>query len=341
MSTSYTKSSGEVTADGSIKVNTISVVVPVYQGERTLESLVDEFEPLTHPQLTPNGHPYQIIEVIMVHDGATDRSDVVMQSLAERYPFVVPVWLSRNYGQHAATLAGITCSAADRVATLDEDGQQDPRELGRFLDLAIETGAQLVYAQPTNPPPHGFVRNLLSKTVKKIFVNVLGFQSIGEFNSFRLIDGEIARSLSAFCGHEVYLDVALAWVVGRTAHCPATLREERDRPSGYNFRKLVAHFWRLVLTSGTKPLRLVAFGGLFSMFGGALLILYALVGKLTAGVPIPGWASLLIVVSVFSGAILFSLGIIAEYLGVVVKMAMGKPTYLMVSKSVRNVAKRP
>jgi polyisoprenyl-phosphate glycosyltransferase len=324
----------------SIKANTISVVIPVYQGEKTLEALVAELEPHTHLQKSPGGRWYQIIEVIMVHDGARDASDVVMKSLADHYSFVVPIWLSRNYGQHPATLAGITCSAADWVATLDEDGQQDPGDLGRFLDMALQDGAQLVYAKPTNAPPHGALRNALSKLAKKFFVNVLGFKAVGEFNSYRLIDGEIARSLSAFCGHGVYLDVALAWVVSQTAHCPAALREERERPSGYNLRKLVAHFWRLVLTSGTQPLRLVAFGGLFSMVGGFALVLYALIGKLTGRVPIPGWTSLLIVVSVFSGAILFSLGIISEYLGIVVKMALGKPTYMMVSRSIRQPESR-
>jgi polyisoprenyl-phosphate glycosyltransferase len=313
-------------------VRTISVVVPVYQGERTLDALTAELEPQTRPQESPGGHWYQVIEVIMVHDGARDASDVVMQSLAARNPFVVPIWLSRNYGQHPATLAGIAHSTGEWVATLDEDGQQNPRDLGRFLDRAIESGAQLVYGRPTNAPPHGALRNALSATAKWVFVKVLGFRVIGQFNSFRLIDGEIARSLSAFCSHGVYLDVALAWVVSRSVHCPAELREERGRPSGYNYRKLVSHFWRLVLTSGTQPLRLVAVGGLFSILMGMVLIIYVLFSKLTNQVPIPGWTSLVVVVSIFSGAILFSLGIVAEYLGVVVKMALGKPTYLTVSR---------
>ncbi len=324
-----------IVAEAGVPLHTLSVVIPVYQGERTLEALVAELEPQTRPVPSPAGHQYQIIEVIMVHDGARDGSHRVMQALADRYSFVTPIWLSRNYGQHPATLAGITYSTGERVVTLDEDGQQDPRDLGRFLDLAIEASSQLVYARPTNPPPHGALRNAASGLAKKLFVKFLGFRDIGAFNSFRLIDGEIARSLSAFCGHGVYLDVALAWVVARAVHCPTQLREERGRASGYNFQKLVAHFWRLVLTSGTQPLRLVAIGGLLSIMLGLILVMYALFGRLTNRVPIPGWASLVIVVSVFSGAILFSLGIIAEYLGIVVKMALGKPTYLTVSRPCR------
>src|SRR6478736_4760799 len=112
---------------------TISVVVPVYQGEHTLEALAEEIRPLTSPQRSPGGERFRVIEVILVHDGARDGSDAVMTSLAERHPFVIPVWLSRNYGQHAATLAGMACSTGEWVATIDEDGQQDPADLGRFL----------------------------------------------------------------------------------------------------------------------------------------------------------------------------------------------------------------
>ncbi len=204
-----------------------------------------------------------------------------------------------------------------------------------------ETGSQLVYGLPTNASPHGALRDALSATAKWVFVKALGFRMIGQFNSFRLIDGEIARSLSAFCSHGVYLDVALAWVVSRAVRCPVELRAERGRPSGYDYRKLFSHFWRMVLTSGTQPLRIVAIVGLLSITMGMGLIAYALFGKLTNRVPIPGWASLVIVVSVFSGAILFSLGIVAEYLGIVVQMALGKPNYLTVSRPSPGRPKRP
>ncbi|HSE96278.1 MAG TPA: glycosyltransferase, partial [Methylomirabilota bacterium] len=81
----------------------ISVVVPVYQGARTLERMVAELEPLTSPMETPRGEAFQVAEVILVHDGAIDDSHVVMEALAARHPFVTLVWLSRNFGQHPAT----------------------------------------------------------------------------------------------------------------------------------------------------------------------------------------------------------------------------------------------
>src|SRR5688572_22784522 len=132
----------------------LSLVVPVYQGERTLELLVKEVEPLTTPATTPAGHAFQVQELVLVHDGAIDRSDRVMEELAARYPFVRLVWLSRNFGQHAATLAGMASSSGDWVVTLDEDGQQAPAEVGALLDRALADQVQLVYGQPVNPAPH-------------------------------------------------------------------------------------------------------------------------------------------------------------------------------------------
>ena len=323
-----------------LNVQSISIVVPVYQGELTLEPLLAEIEPLTTAQSTPGGVRFRVSEVILVHDGAIDASDVVMVALAARIPLVTPVWLSRNYGQHAATLAGISSTNGDWVVSLDEDGQHDPRDIVRLLDMAVEKDAQLVYAQPTNEPPHGWVRNVFSAAAKWIFRNFLGHAHIGEFNSFRLLQGEIARGLAAYCGRGVYLDVALSWVVARAAHCPVALRTERGRSSAYSYRMLAHHFWMLVLTSGTAPLRLVAFIGIASVFLAVGVTAFTVWGKLTGQVEVPGWASLVIVVSLFSGLILFSLGVLAEYLGIASTMALGKPLYMITSRPNRSAPRR-
>ena len=329
-----------MTLQEDLKVQMISIVVPVYQGELTLEPLLAEIEPLTATQSTPRGVQFRVSEVMLVHDGAIDGSDAVMSSLAAKLPFVTPVWLSRNYGQHAATLAGMASTNGDWVVSLDEDGQQDPRDIGRLLDVAIEKDVQLVYAQPTNNPPHGRARNLFSAAAKWCFTHLLGHGHIGEFHSFRLVEGEIARGIAAYCGRGVYLDVALSWVVAKAAHCPLTLRAERGRPSAYSFRSLAHHFWALVLTSGTGPLRLVAVIGLASVFFAFGLAAYSAWGRLSGQVEVPGWASLVIVVSLFSGLILFSLGVLAEYLGVAITMALGKPLYLISSRPHRSAPRR-
>lgn len=321
-------------------VQRVSVIIPVYQGERTLPTLVDEIESLTKVQSTPDGRAYTVCEVILVHDCGPDRSDLTMEVLAEKYPFVQLVWLSKNYGQHAASMAGMASATGDWVITLDEDGQQDPSDIGRLLDTALSESLQLVYAQPTNLPNHGWLRNALSRTAKAITVKLLNNSPMGRFNSYRLIDGEIARTLAAYCGNGVYLDVGLYWMVSRIGHCPLQLRIEMDRPSGYSYAKLFGHFWNLILTTGTRPLRLITIMGFFSLILSIVITAYALYGKFILDVPVQGWASLLIVVAFFSGTTLMSLGVIAEYLAVTTGIAMGKPLYVVSTKPTRPEIRR-
>jgi glycosyltransferase involved in cell wall biosynthesis len=317
--------------DGASSEIAVSIVVPVYQGERTLEGLAAEIEPLTGPCRTPAGHAFRVRELILVHDGASDGSHRVMQALAARYAFVRLIWLSRNFGQHPATLAGMASSTGDWIVTIDEDGQQNPGEVGAMLDAALVAEVPLVYAAPVNKPPHGRLRNAASLCAKWIFIWVLGNRLLGRFNSFRLIEGQIARSLAAYCGSEVYLDVALSWVVGASSLCPVTLRPERGRRSGYTLRRLTAHLWRMFLTSGTRPLRLISILGSLSIVASLSISGYALWEQETQRVPVQGWTSLMIALCFFSGLILFSLGVIAEYVGLSLTMAMGKPLYLTLS----------
>ncbi len=298
-----------------------------------------EIEPLTQERLSPAGHKFLIKEVLLVHDCGPDRSDEVLESLSKKYSFIRPIWLSRNYGQHAATLAGMASATGDWVATVDEDGQHDPKDIAKLLDTAQTDSLQLVYAQPTNRPPHGWVRNLFSSVAKSLANRFLGDKKIGKFNSFRLVDGEIARTLAAYCGSGVYLDVGLFWITGRRGHCPLQLRNEMRPASGYSYLKLIAHFWNLILTTGTRPLRLITFTGLCAVVLAFLIACYALYGKFYGNVPVQGWASLLIVVSFFSGTILTVLGVIAEYLAVTLNIVMGKPLYVVGSKPTRPMRK--
>jgi len=313
----------------------LSIVIPVYRGESTLPTIVAEIAALAVERVTPGGRRAIVAEVLLAHDCGPDRSDKTLEALALQYPFVTPVWLTRNYGQHAATMAGMASATGEWVITLDEDGQQDPADILLMLDAAIDNSLQLVYAQPVNPPPHGWLRNLASRTAKGISTRLLGNKSIGKFNSFRLIDGELARTLAAYCGNGVYLDVGLFWITARIGHCPVTLRNELDRPSGYSYFKLLGHFWGLILTTGTRPLRLITIVGFFSILLAVSIATFALYEKIVGDVPIQGWASLVIVVSFFCGTILAALGVISEYMAVTMGIAMGKPLYVVSSKPVR------
>jgi hypothetical protein len=308
----------------------VSIVIPVYQGEHTLAALVQEIALLTVPTPTAGGNEFQVIELLLVNDHGPDRSDEVIRELAAAHDFIRPVWLSRNFGQHPATMAGMASSSGDWIVTIDEDGQHDPADIGDFLDVAVKQGSQLVYADPTNRPPHNMLRNGSSRLAKWVFSTFLTGKSDSTFQSYRMVMGEIGRSVAAYAGSGVYLDVAMGWVAGPAAACPVRLRDEGGRPSGYSTRALLSHFVHLVLSSGTRALRLVSALGVLFAVGGIGYAIYLLVGRFTSSTTPQGWTSTMVVVLLSTGAILFSLGVIAEYLGVAVNMAMGKPLYLIV-----------
>jgi len=308
----------------------VSIVIPVYQGERTLVALVQEIARLAVPTPTADGHEFQVIELLLVNDHGPDRSDEVIRELAIAHDFIRTVWLSRNFGQHPATLAGMASSSGDWIVTMDEDGQHDPADIADFLDVALREGSQLVYAAPVNRPPHNVLRNGSSRLAKWVFSTFLTGSSGGIFQSYRMVLGEIGRSVAAYAGSGVYLDVAMGWVAGPAASCPVRLRNEGERRSGYSTRRLLSHFWRLALSSGTHALRNVsALGALFAV-GGIAYAIYLVLVRLTSDTTPEGWTSTMVLVLLSTGAILFSLGVIAEYVGVAVNMAMGKPLYLIV-----------
>ena len=171
----------------------VSVVIPVYQGERTLPELVQELAVLSAPTRSAAGHEFVVVELLLVSDRGPDRSDAVIRDLAVSYDFVRPIWLSRNFGQHPATLAGMASSSGDWIVTMDEDGQHDPAFIGDFLDVALARGLQLVYANPINRSPHGKVRNGGSRLAKGLSSKLSPGGNLAIAQSYRLVLGEAGQ----------------------------------------------------------------------------------------------------------------------------------------------------
>ncbi|MGO4255799.1 glycosyltransferase [Marmoricola sp. RAF53] len=304
----------------------ISVVIPVYEGEGCLAATVEDLVAHTAVTTTEGGLRYRVGEVLLVHDGGSDDSPRVIRELAARHDFIRPVWLSRNFGQHAATLAGMASAGGEWIVTMDEDGQHDPAFLGALLDTAVTEGARVVYGRDAHPP-----RSVgrMSGVVARRAVNALsGGPDASLFGSYRLVLGEVGRGVAAYAGSGVYLDIALGWVVGSAASTPVTMRADRDHRWGYSLRRSVTDFLRMVLTGGTRGLRIVSLLGLILAALGLLAAVGLVVRQLVDEAPVQGWTSLAVVILISSGAIILTLGVIAEYIGVTVNMALGKPLYV-------------
>jgi polyisoprenyl-phosphate glycosyltransferase len=313
---------------GEAYVHEVSVIVPVYQGETTLRPLVDELVPLLEATRTPAGNTYRVIEVLLVHDNGPDDSAAVIRELAATQPAVRPVWLSRNFGQHAATLAGIASSGGAWVVTLDEDGQHVPADIGIMLDTAIAAKAQLVYGQHEGKAPHAWWRNASSALARRLGRLMAG-ADMQSFSSYRLILGTHARAVAAYCGPRIYLDSALRWAIGSAENCVVSTRPRWRSESGYNLGGLISHFWTLVLSSGTRPLRIVTFLGMVCAATGFLGAIWIVIRVATTDYNSPGWASMIVALLVMTGFILFALGVVAEYVGTLLRTVQGRPLYII------------
>jgi glycosyltransferase involved in cell wall biosynthesis len=308
-------------------VHSIAVVVPVYAGEHTLEALVEEISVFLETSTTPRGIRFRVSEVVLVHDHGRDYSAKVMRSLATKFSVVRVVWLSRNFGQHPATIAGISASGADWIVTIDEDGQFNPLDIPRLLDTAIAEKVPLVYGTARTAPPHSRIRNLASAFVKRVLAKLLIGSDVAEFSSFRLVLGELGRSVAAYAGSGVYLDVALHWMIGEHRVVRVDFRREGREHSGYSVRSLMSHFWRLVLSSGTRPLRFVSYAGLVAAMLGVILAALVTARRILYGFPV-GFTSVFVTLLIIGGIMLVALGVVAEYIGLIARSSIGRPLYL-------------
>jgi len=320
--------------------DTVSVVIPVYSGSTTLSGVVAEIA-TAREVLTPEGRHAVLDEVILVWDNGPDDSDEVIRTLANTYDWVRPVWLSRNFGQHAATIAGMASSGSDWIVTMDEDGQHDPAAIGVLLDAAYAARAHVVYARPTNPPPHGVLRNLASRLAKGLVASALTGDKVTGFHSFRLIAGDVGRSMAAYAGPGVYLDIALSWVTTRVAWAPVRMRSEGRPGSSYSWKSLVSHMWRLVLSSGNRPLRLVSGFGAVCATVGVVYALFLFVARILGTTQVEGWTTAVVSELVLGGIILLSLGMIAEYVGLAATMSMGRPGFVILDDPDRRFRSEP
>lgn len=257
----------------------ISTVTPVYSGEHFLKDLVRELEKVKN-EWEAEGYPFVLAESIFVDDGSIDNSSAVLEELKKEYPWIHVLYLSKNFGQHPATEAGMLHSSGDWVITLDEDLQHHPEHFTKLIKTALKNSSDVVYASPKNSVHSSFYRDTSSR-LSKWFIGVMtGNPYVKKFNSFRLVRGNIARGVAAICGYNLYLDLALCWFTKRISSLPLDIEDKRyqkSKTSGYNFSKLISHYRRLFLSSQIRMFRLGALMGILSMlvstFGGIFVIL--------------------------------------------------------------------
>ncbi len=296
----------------------ISVVVPVYNSAAILPDLVKRLEPV----LSASGGPF---ELILVNDGSRDESWQVIGQLAARHPWVRGLCMMRNYGQHNALLAGIRDARFEVTITMDDDLQHPPEELPKLLAKFAE-GFDVVYAPPEQEQ-HGLLRDLASIITKLALQSAMGSETARKVSAWRVFRTQIRDAFAAFHSPFVSMDVLLTW--GTTKFAALRLRHDPRiiGKSNYTLPKLIRHAVNMMTGFSVLPLQLASVTG-FAFTGFGLLVLVYVVGRyLIEGTSVAGFPFLASIVAIFSGAQLFALGIIGEYLARMHFRTMDKPAY--------------
>jgi glycosyltransferase involved in cell wall biosynthesis len=298
----------------------LSVVVPVYNSERSLPRLVEKLG----RTLSAIGGRF---EVILVNDGSRDRSWRVIEQLAEAFSWVRGINLMRNYGQHNALLCGIRAAQFEIIVTLDDDLQHPPEEIPKLL-RELEGPYDVVYGTPQKSQ-HELWRGWASRLTRLMLRMAIRIEIAGEVSAFRAFRTRLREAFADYGSPFVFIDVLLSWGASRFVAIPVRHDPRRAGVSNYRFRTLITQALTMLTSFSTVPLRFASFTGFgFTLFG--LVVLAYVVGRFVIqGGSVPGFPFLASIIAIFSGAQLFALGIIGEYLGRVHLRGMNRPAYVI------------
>jgi undecaprenyl-phosphate 4-deoxy-4-formamido-L-arabinose transferase len=294
----------------------VSILVPVYNGSATLAELVRRVESVMSGVELP-------LEIIFVNDGSADESWVTLQGLVRDYPFVRAADLMRNYGQHNAILCGLRLARYDVSVTMDDDLQNPPEEIPKLL-AELAAGFDVVYGVP-EVQQHGLGRALASEIMKITLSGAMGASAARNASSFRALRTRLRDGFVGYQGPWVFLDALLTWSTNRFGSVRLRHEARQAGRSGYSLRKLLKHGMNMMTGFSALPLQIASLVGFtFTLFGFAMLV-YVVTRYFLNGHNVPGFSFLASMIAIFSGAQMFAIGIIGEYLARMHFRTMGQP----------------
>ena len=306
----------------------VSVVVPVFNAEASLEELCDRI-------MAVMGEDESRLEIILVNDGSSDSSWPVISRLSERSPCILGLDLMRNYGQHNALLAGIRQASMDVIVTLDDDLQNPPEEIPRLIDKLAE-GYDVVYGKPMHRN-HRFWRNASSWFLKLVLKVVMGSEFGGNSSPYRAFRSVLKKGFSDFRDARLSIDVLLSWVARNSVAIKVEHHPRRDGRSGYSFGKLSLLAFDMLTGYSVLPLRFASGTGLVTALFGLAIFFYVVIRRLMEPNYVPGFAFLASEIALFAGLQLFAVGVIGEYIARLHFRTMRKPPYVVRNETGKEV----
>lgn len=311
---------------------TLTVVIPVYNGEATIGRLVDTL--LAAPPLPET-------DVVLVNDGSRDGSHRECLACCDRHPGrATYLRLAKNFGEHSAVMAGLCQSAGDYVVVIDDDFQNPPAEAARLVDAAVAGGYDVVYGA-FREKRHGLFRNWGSAFNDRVATWLLGKPPHLYLSSFKCLSRFLVDRITDYAGPSPYVDGLILRVTDNIAQVEVAHCERQTGQSGYTLWKLIRLWLTMFVNFSVAPLRLSAVLGLGVSGFGLLMAVWSLL-EVLFGVAVPtGWPTLYVTVIIFAGIQLVMLGLLGEYVGRGLLEANRSPQFVVREVHGRGKAGKP
>lgn len=299
----------------------VSFVIPCYRSEQTITHVVDEI----HRTLAELSE--YVYEIILVNDCSPDNTFEVIRELCEKDSRITGINLAKNFGQHAALMAGFRHVQGDVVVCLDDDGQTPADEVGKLLD-GIEKGSDVVYAK-YNHKKHSTFRNFGSHVNELMTRMMLGKPKELFISSYfaakRFIIDEVIRYENSY----PYVIGLVLRSTKKITNVEVNHREREVGTSGYTLKKLLGLWFNGFTSFSVQPLRIATvMGGSFAVLG-FIYAIYTIIKKfVNPAVPL-GFSSLMSAILVIGGMVMIMLGLIGEYIGRIYITLNNSPQYVI------------
>ena len=298
----------------------VSFVIPCYRSALTIRAVADEIDSAM-VELPEYEH-----EIILVNDCSPDNTFEVISELALQRGHITAVDLARNFGQHAALMAGMRRSSGDIIVCLDDDGQTPACEVGRLLEK-LEEGFDVVYASYDSKQHSGF-RNFGSRVNALMTEIMLGkpreLSLTSYFAAKRFIIDEMLRYENCF----PYVMGLVLRSTKNICNVPVNHRKREEGRSGYTMGKLLSLWMNGFTSFSIKPLRMATYLGAFTAFLGFVYAVIIVIRHFTEGMAPLGWSSTTALLLLLGGIILVVLGLIGEYVGRIFMCVNSSPQYV-------------
>lgn len=298
----------------------VTVIVPVYNSAGTLDELVERVSATLQSFCST-------YEIILINDASRDLSWPKIQQLVSSNNCVTGINLSRNSGQHNAVLCGIRAAKFDYIATLDDDLQYNPEDIPALFEK-LDEGYDVIYGSPKKQQ-HGFLRTAASQITKFCLKTLMGAEIAPHISPFRVFKTKLRNAFCDASGDVSLVDIFLTWGTSKFSYVPVAHTQRLVGESNYTFAKLVFTAFNMITGFTTIPLRIATINGLICVTLGVLLLFYVLYKFVENGGSVPGFPFIASVTIIFSGAQLFALGIIGEYLARMYTKMLNKPSYVI------------